>query len=213
MPVIFYGKVTFRSLKGHVSIVGNVSTAMIRVGIKDQYVDTNCQECIWTINGTMTFSGKVKMFRGSYILVAENAELSLGGNMVLGSGIKLLCFENIRIGSTIRVAWECQIFDTSFHYIEMLNKDEKYSKLYSPVIIGDRVWVGNRTTISKGSVIPNDTIVASNSLVNKDFSEIEPYSMLVGVPAKPKIAGVKRIFDRKLERELDKFYSYPRTKL
>ena len=214
LPILFYGKTDFRSLKGKVEIKGPVSTGMIRVGIKEEYVDTSVGNTIWTINGTMVFNGPLKMWRGSYIVVAKNAVLNIGSKQTkLGSHLKIMCFNSITIGNCVRIAWECQIYDTSFHYLELLNRGNEIQPLSSPVVIGDRVWLGNRSTVSKGAVIPNDTIVASNSLVNKDFSQIEPYSMLAGCPASVKGSGLRRIFDRKQEKELDTKFNYPRTGL
>lgn len=214
LPILFYGKTDFRSLKGEVEIKGAVSTGMIRVGIKDEYVDTSVGNTIWTINGKIVFNGPLKIWRGSYFLVARNAVLSIGSKQTkLGSHLKIMCFNSITIGNCVRIAWECQLYDTSFHYLEMLKHENDIRPLSNPVVVGDRVWIGNRTTISKGAKIPNDTIVASNSLVNKDFSQIEPYSMLAGCPATVKGIGYRRIFDRKQEKELDQRYNYPRTGL
>lgn len=214
LPILFYGKTNFRSLKGKVEIKGPVSTAMIRVGIKDEYVDTSVGNTIWTINGTIIFNGPLKMWRGSYIVVAKNAELNIGSQQTkLGSNLKIFCFDHISIGNCVRIAWECQIYDTSFHYLELLNRDNEVRPLSSPVSIGDRVWLGNRSTVSKGAVIPDDTVVASSSMVNKDFSQIEPYTMLAGCPAVVKATGLRRIFDRKTEKELDRKFNYSRTGL
>ena len=124
-----------------------------------------------------------------------------------------MCFENITIGDNVGVTWDCQFMDTSFHYIELLNKENQIRPLTKPIIIGDRVWVGNRTTISKGAVIPDDTIVASNSIVNKDFSLVEPYSMLAGSPASVKGTGFKRVYDERKQKELDSKFNYDRTHL
>ena len=212
LPILFYGKVDFRSLKGKVQINSSVGTGMIRVGFKGEYVDTSVSETIWIINGLMVFNGPLKIARGSYFLVAKNAVLSIGTNRTYcGSHMKILCFDHITIGDCVRMSWECQIYDTSFHYLELTNKDNAIKPLSAPVFIGDRVWLGNRSTVSKGAVIPNDTVVASNSLVNKDFSQAEPFSMLAGSPASVKGVGFKRVWDRKKEAELDKHFNYQRT--
>ena len=104
------------------------------------------------------------------------------------------------------------IADTSFHYIEKLETGVK-TPLTKPVILGDRITVFNRCSILKGSVIPDDSIVASNSVVNKDFSERGSYCMLAGAPAVVKATGVRRIWDLKEERELDRQFGYHRTHL
>jgi acetyltransferase-like isoleucine patch superfamily enzyme len=47
----------------------------------------------------------------------------------------------------------------------------------------------------KGTITPNNTIIASNSLLNKNYIETPPYSVLAGTPAKLVKSGVKRIFE------------------
>lgn len=214
MPVFLYGKTTFRSLNGKIFINAAVNPGMIKIGKNDYYIDTSIQHCIWTINGTIVFNGPVSFGHGSYVLVSKNSKLSIGTHgTYLGSNLKIMCFENITIGDNVRVTWDCQFMDTSFHYIELLNKENQIRPLTKPIIIGDRVWVGNRTTISKGAVIPDDTIVASNSIVNKDFSLVEPYSMLAGSPASVKGTGFKRVYDERKQKELDSKFNYDRTHL
>lgn len=187
---------------------------MIKIGKNDYYVNTAVQQSIWTIRGTIIFNGPINFGHGSYVLVSDNAILTLGSNgTYLGSDIKIMCFEKITIGDCVRVAWDCQFYDTSFHYIELLNRDGDIKPLTKPIVVGDCVWVGNRSTISKGAVVPSNTIISSNSLVNKDFSNIEPYSILAGCPAVLKGSGFKRVFDEKQQKELDKQFNYTRTHL
>lgn len=212
LPVFFYGKVDLRSLKGDVIINHTLSTGMIKIGILSKYVDTQVPNSRWTVNGTIIFNGPIEMARGSYVLVAKGAVLTIGSkNSFYGSNLKLMCFNRITIGDCVRLSWDTQIYDTSFHYLELLNKNNEVRPLQSEIFIGDRVWIGNRSTISKGSYIPDDTIVASNSLVNKNFKSIEPYSLLAGAPASLKGTGFKRIWDAKRQAELDKQYNYHRT--
>ena len=191
LPFHFYGKVEFRSLKGRVILDGPAKCGMIRVGVKDCYVDTHVPLTIWTINGTLTIGTHRTAF---------------------AAGLRLFCFDSITIGDCARIAWECQIMDTSFHYLEHTDTGE-VPPLTKPVVIGDRVWIGNRSTISKGAVIPSDTIVASGSLVNRDFSSLEPYCLLAGVPAAKKATGIRRVLDMDRERALDEQYHYDRTHL
>ena len=152
--------------------------------------------------------------QGSYLLVADNGTLEIGGlDGIFGTNIRIFCFDRITIGRNVRMAWDIQIMDSSFHYIELTHKDNQVPPLTKPIVLGDNIWVGNRTTISKGAVIPNQTVIASNSLINKDFSNIEPDSLLAGAPASVKATGCHRIFDVRREQELDKQYGYSRTHL
>ena len=53
----------------------------------------------------------------------------------------------------------------------------------SDIIIGDHVWIGIRSTILKGSVIPSNTIVAAQSMVTSSLNAKENV-IIAGSPAR-----------------------------
>jgi acetyltransferase-like isoleucine patch superfamily enzyme len=55
--------------------------------------------------------------------------------------------------------------DTDFHNV----KDESGNIINkpTPIIIGDKVWIGCRCLVLKGAAIPNNSIIAAASLVNR----------------------------------------------
>jgi acetyltransferase-like isoleucine patch superfamily enzyme len=213
LPIWIYGKITFRSLQGRIIIENKIYPGMIRIGRTDWYVSTSVPQSIWTINGILKFKGKINIYHGNYILVSKSGYLEIGTNgTFIGAGNKIICFERIIIGNHVEITWENQIIDTSFHYVEQLDNKNEISSLTKAIVIEDNCWIGNRTTVSKGTFLPSYSIVGSNSLVNKDFLTVGSYCMFAGSPAKLKMK-CKRIFDKKLEKELDLKYGYDRTHL
>lgn len=213
MPVFLFGKVHFRDISGSMIIEGRVSPGMITIGREGYYVASSKPYCQWTVQGKIVFKGPVRFGGGSYVMVSKGAILSIGSRgTYVGSNSVIICFNKIEIGDSVDLAWECQVIDTSFHYIESIHSDNAIKPLTKPVYIGDRVWVGNRTTISKGSIIPSDNIIASNSLVNRDFSNEGSFNLFAGIPAVVKKKGISRIRDKR-EKELDTIFDYTRTHL
>ena len=58
--------------------------------------------------------------------------------------------------------------DTDFHTItdlagNVLNPNK-------PIFIGDHVWIGCRNTILKGASIPNDCVLAANSIITNKLN-------------------------------------------
>lgn len=212
LPLFLYGRVVFRNTSGNLIINAGTYPGMIRVGKQDRYVMTSEPFSIWTIEGEITFHSGFTFYGGSYVFCAKNAELSFMGGGFCGSNTKIICFDQITLNDT-RVTWDCQIMDTSFHYLEKISDPEKHHPLTAPVYLGSHVWIGNNTTITKGVVVPDETIIASHSLVNKDFSDIGPYNMLAGIPAVVKAKGVRRVYESGLEAELDIKFGYTRTHL
>jgi len=83
---------------------------------------------------------------------------------------------NIIIGNNVDISSETNIF-TWEHDIESPIFDSKGA----PVIIGDWVYVGTRSTILPGVTIGEGAVVAAGAVVTKD---VEPWTMVGGVPAK-----------------------------
>ena len=215
LPIFIYTKTEFRSLKGKIEIRGRVYPNMIHIGDNTRYVATSKPLSIWTINGKLVFNGHIKFFHGTYVHVAENATLTFGTDFTFVSGgAKIICFESITIGNHVGITWDCQIYDTSFHYVQNLeNENSLPEKLTKPIVINDNVWIGNRSTIAKGSIIPSYSIIASGSMTNKDYTDNGENCMYCGVPAKCKKKGIRRIYDYAEEKYYDKIYDYPRYKL
>ncbi len=212
LPIFIYTQIEFRSLKGTIIIKGPIYPNMIHIGDNTRYVTTAKPLSIWTINGTLCFHGKINFYHGTYIYVAESAVLSFGSQgTFVGSDTKIICRNSICIGNSVEITWDNQIYDTSFHYV----KDEhgNVSPLTKPIIINDNVWIGNRTTIGKGTILPSYSIVSSNSMTNKDYSEYGENCMYAGIPAKCKRTNVTRLFSSEEEKIYDLKYKYIRYKL
>lgn len=53
----------------------------------------------------------------------------------------------------------------------------------SDIVIGNHVWIGIRSTILKGSIIPSESVVAAQSMVTSSLKASE-HSLIGGIPAK-----------------------------
>lgn len=213
LPVFVYGRFLLRQSDGEVIIKGNISPGMIQIGRRDRYPETHVPQTIWVINGQLEFNGKISFFQGSYIMVAHNAQLIFGkgDHPACGANLRIFCFNQIIIEDA-HITWDCQIMDSSFHYIESTDNLSEIKSLTRPVFIGKHVWIGNRSTIS-GAVIPDETIVASNSLLNKDYSSYGTNCLIAGIPGTVKKRGIRRVYDKERQSELDKLFNYDRTRL
>lgn len=184
---------------------------MIKLGADWWYPATSRPQVMWCIYGTLIFKGPISFPQGTYLHVARNGVLQFGTNgTFIETNSKIMCFESIEIGDGTQITWDCQIYDTSFHYVEI---DGAIGKLTLPIKIGNNVWVGNNTTITKGVSIPDYSIITSHSLVNKDLQEYGKHCLFAGCPAVLKKTGVTRIFDEVKEKEFDVKYKYSRDHL
>lgn len=203
-PILLYHKVKL-TINGNIEIKGEKYLGKIRIGKNtDQF--TNSYNSLLIINGHTIFEGDFMASNGVIIVVDQNALLEIGDAVSLGGGAKIRCCYHIKIGTGTGIVEECQVFDSNFH-----NMMDTITKRVYPaneeIIIQDFCWIGNRTTISKGTKLPDFTIVASNSLVNKDFTvSNDNYLVIGGTPAKIISKNKTRIYDLIEEKRLFNMY-------
>ena len=101
--------------------------------------------------------------------------------------------EDARIGKYCSIARQVIIGVSSHNYNWVTTSPIITSKSYgfiaedvkepqkAPPVIGNDVWIGMNTIVMRGVTIGNGAIIAAGSVVTKD---IEPYSVVAGVPAR-----------------------------
>lgn len=205
LPVWFYGKVKFDNLKGKIIFNCPVRKRLVNIG---KYFDFYGHRYISSIN---LMYGSVWEINGLFI-AGEGIVMNIGGKLstgrasVLGTGGKISCNREIIIGNGTAVTGGCQVFDSNFHYIQNLETGE-IKNMSQAIKLGSSCWIGNQCTISKGTVLPDFTIVCSNSLVNKDFSQYQGENILIGgSPAKYISRGIRRICDANDELKLHNYF-------
>ncbi|MCG6188446.1 acyltransferase [Maribellus maritimus] len=142
-----------------------------------------------------------------YALRVTGGKLHFGNYSRLGSYVLVSCSTYVRIGANTDVTFGCQILDSNFHYIHYIEKG--LTKRHSEqIIIGDSNWIGNHSSIMKGSKTAANTIVSLNSLLNKDYSKLynQENILLAGSPAQKVMDNCKRIFSYKKEAEVNIFF-------
>jgi acetyltransferase-like isoleucine patch superfamily enzyme len=203
LPVYFFGPVRFASLKGNVKLeMDVVKRGMIQFGCDEENIISTKEPTRLSIDGELFFRGSSKFAYAIQLLVWDNGRIIIGDKSWMGSFTKLVAFRSIEIGNNFLASWECQIFDTDFHFIENINTGT-IGDPNGTVALRDNVWLGSRVTILKNTLIPNYCIIATGSICNKDYSDsCPPGSVIGGIPAKFIKEGVKCIIDRQLERKL-----------
>lgn len=194
LPLYCTRHTDFYSLNGNVVFHCPVRHGLVKIGFlgDDMFVRAN-NITLLDINGEIHFGGKGDFAPGVSIIVGKGAKLTIGKEFFINGNVKIICHKCIEIGDWSRIAWESQLIDTNFHYVVDLSNGTYLDKA-SPISIGSNVWIGNRTTVAQGTIIPSYCIIASNSLCNKDYSHIPPDSIIGGMPAKLLKSGFRRIF-------------------
>ena len=190
---------------GKVNINCPVYRGMIKIGISKEIVTTSAEPTELHISGVLNVNGSFTSGLGCKFIIEENAVLDIGENSRFGRNCKILVTKKVYLANHIRMAFESQIMDSNFHYILDIEK-ECVQNIERNIEINDYCWIGNRTTIMKGTKTPKQIIIASNSLLNKDYTlTIPPCSIMGEIPAKLIKTGYVRLHGEK-EWEVDSFF-------
>ncbi len=185
LPFDFYHKVKFKRLSGKIIIDKEViSRGTIRVGAQGSDMFDGAST-IFDIAGILHIKGKdIGIGAGSLLRVERNGLVELSDSVVLGAKNIVLCEQSISFGEQTISSWNCQFMDTDTHSIINLDTDEVLPRS-CPITIGRHCWVGNNVLVNKGTVLPDDTIVASYSLCNKDYRNVISENYIIGgIPAR-----------------------------
>lgn len=206
LPVHFYGKVDFANLSGRFTIDSSIHFGMVVFGGQHEVVITSNLPTRIYNSGTITFENRAVFARGINIMVWDNGNLHFGNNLQMGSLCRIIVFKNMRFKPDVLVSWECQFFDTDFHFIE--TADKQIEDNCAAVLIGESTWIGARATILKGTTIVKDSIIAANALCSGNYEKKYNGSVLLaGVPAKAIKHDVRYVKDKNREIELFKHFA------
>lgn len=179
-PVLVTSNVLFKRMKGTIILHSRPRPGLVKIGFDGVGIfDSKRSKAIWQVEGTVEFCGKANIGQGSKISVGGGATLKIGNNLTVTAESSIIANHRIIFGDDCLLSWDILCMDTDFHKISHNGKTINEN---SEVHIGNHVWVGCRTTILKGSSIPDGSVVGANSVVAGKFDKKNV--IIAGNPAK-----------------------------
>lgn len=139
--------------------------------------------------------GRFVKFEGNCQIVVSGTEKKLakfciGEFSSIGPSTVINVADRLDIGERCLISWNCDIMDTSFHKIRVL-EGEAEQPVNKPVEIGNDVWIGAHCLILPGATIGDNCVIGAGSVVT---GVIPPNSLAAGNPARVirQIAGWER---------------------
>lgn len=174
LPIWIASNVKVRRMKRGCIVLNSssISLGMIRIGyhVADA-VDNYGTHTILDIDGggNIIFEDDAHIGHGAILVVKSGATLKLGRHFAISGTTSIICNESVTFGNDVQTSWNSLITDSDAHKI--FSEDGAQINPNKEIIIGNNIWIAANTTILKGSVISDNTVVASNSLVNKKFTQ------------------------------------------
>lgn len=121
---------------------------------------------------------------------SDRPTLIVGSNTNIGHSCSFSIGKRIEIGENCLIASEVILFDSNGHPSDPAGRLKNLPLEpddVRPIVIGNNVWVGQRTIISPGVKIGDNSIVSAGAVV---ISEVPPNVVVAGNPAR-KIASLQ----------------------
>ena len=176
-------------------------------GLKVQFLGTNCKVELWE---PVNFK-QHKTSQSSWHLYGDNNSIEIKSSKYeihclaienIGQKTynnKIFIDENFSVGSivfhffflnncTVRIGKDCMFSNKiefllgDGHTLYNLDNPQNVNTTNFGITIGNHVWIGHDVKILKDVIIPDNTVIGTSSLVNKQFSK--PNTVIAGIPAK-----------------------------
>lgn len=183
LPLDIYYNVRFDKLTGKIELnTDKVYRRMVKFGAQGSDMFQR-KGCILSIEGTLKLKGSCVFGCSNTIKICKDAIVTVGNGAIFGAENLIYCEKSMNFGDEFLSSWKCQFMDSDTHNITDTITNEPTTSV-KPVSIGRHCWIGNHVIVNKGVRLPNNTIVASRSLVTKDFTSEGEYCVFAGIPAK-----------------------------
>ena len=121
----------------------------------------------------------MKLNRSTLVLRGNNCKIEIGEGSTFG-GIYMVCMGQnnfIKIGKECMFAENIDIWATDSHPI--YDTDNVLINPSKPIVIGNHVWVGAKSSILKGVQIDGGAVIGMSSIVTKN---VNAFTLNVGNP-------------------------------
>lgn len=183
LPIWVANNVRVKNLhRGGIKFNAPISIGLVRIGYHcADAVDIYSVHTVIDIRkaGRLVFSGDAHIGRGALLCVKDGGELSMGEKFAISGTTSIVCSHDIRIGNNVQFSWNTLVMDSDAHIIWGPDKVEYLNS--KPILIKNNIWVAANCTLLKGTVIQDNCVVASNSLLNKAYKNSN--RIIGGIPA------------------------------
>lgn len=135
---------------------------------------------VYNDHGEIVIGERIRIhssFARTVLAVFRGGRIEIGDRTFLNYGVDIAATRLVKIGSDCLLGAHVGILDNDFHDTQ----DREKMPAPRAVVIGDRVWLGNRVMVLPGVTIGDGTIVGAGSVV---VSDIPARCVAVGNPAR-----------------------------
>jgi acetyltransferase-like isoleucine patch superfamily enzyme len=177
-PINCCGNVKIRGLK-------NVQIKkMLSIGMNPEGFVVPNEKTYLNIQGELRVKKSLSIGRGCSVSVEKGGCIEVGEAVYVNSFTKFMIGDRLTIGDWTIISWNCQFLNEGTHKVDYPGRRSNNKSIF----IGNNVWIGNNVKVYAGAKIPDNCVVASDSVVKTSFGE--KGVLIGGNPAKILRRGV-----------------------
>jgi len=166
-PLLFgYGtRIGSLGNRGCIDVAGNFGSLCF--GLKREPFKLGDNINYWYIgkSSKIVICGTCRMAKGVRLKLFDNSCLTIGNHFTSNANLLISCANKVTFGSDCLLGWNITIMDNDGGHT-IIDKEIFVNSVKSKeVVIGNHVWIGAETSILKGSVVGNGSIIGYNSFV------------------------------------------------
>lgn len=160
------GKNTFICGDGDIILdipISNLKRGIISIGLNyEKCINSKTDRTQVYIYGKLRFCGKANIGIGTRIVILPKGSLSIGSNFNITGRSSIRIYRSVEIGSDCLFSWDILIMDYDAHRI--IQNGMRVND-HQPIKIGNKVWIGCRSSIWDGAEIPDNVVLGNNSVI------------------------------------------------
>ena len=156
-----------------------VHVGMIKIGYTqcDFFTARHHKSVLNIGKGQLIFKGFANIGAGAKLSIDKDASLIFDNQFWSTGPLLIIARKQIQFGRNCVLSWNISVMDHDAHDIYhggvLVNTPQ-------PVLFDNHCWIGFNSTILKGSIIPENSVIAANSVITK--ADFEKNSVIAGVP-------------------------------
>ena len=129
-----------------------------------------CKIFISGSNNTILIGKDCKLKYVTFCIEGDNNHIEIGNECAFCGRTELSCLEGTKIIIGNRLLSSSDVFLRTSDSHSVYDLFGNRTNLPRDIVVGNNVWICQKSSLLKGSVIPNNCIVAYGSIVTKAFS-------------------------------------------
>lgn len=171
IPLLFHYKTQIVGCldKGTFEFHGNVHSRMVQFGIGMGSFNLGGQRKTFLKiekGGKVIFHGSCNIARGGHLIVNKDAKVIFGKNSCFNANVLINSGSIISFGDDFLGGWNVTIIDGDGHPINDLHTKSRLNP-YKPIKFGNHCWLAAHSSVLKGVVLNDNTIVPYGSVITK----------------------------------------------